>query len=399
MFLFRAGDAPMLRARGLEDVRSSLRNGPPAALAASVRALLDEATACGKASPLFVGALPLHGLSDARAYLASEARFFWVTASEGARPAACGSAGAPAAAEPEVVAWASCPDDKTFRKTVHHALDTLAGSPLEKLVLARRMDVVFRERIDDKLLFRRLNAAHPNGSVFRVPWGCGHCNFLGASSEPLVRRKEKQIEINPLAGLAPQAFDTRDTTADPVPLPVCATRAREHRLARERAADILNPFCKTLTVPPHPSALDNGTGPAGPAPLSGVLKSRDTSSVELAAALHPAPSTCGSPVDAAHSLIARLEPFGRGLYSGLVGWCNADGDGEWTVALQCAEIHGKVARLFTGVGLSERPAPGAGDADSRAGWSAMLRALGVSVGEDAGVPRLGLPSAQSLPCA
>ncbi|MFT4229974.1 MAG: chorismate-binding protein, partial [Microbacterium sp.] len=37
-------------------------------------------------------------------------------------------------------------------------------------------------------------------------------------------------------------------------------------------------------------------------------------------------------------VIRRLEPFDRGRYAGPVGWIDARGDGEWAIALRCAQF-------------------------------------------------------------
>jgi isochorismate synthase EntC len=49
--------------------------------------------------------------------------------------------------------------------------------------------------------------------------------------------------------------------------------------------------------------------------------------------------------------IAELEPFDRDRYAGPVGWVDADGDGEWAIALRCAELRGDRAILFAGAGI------------------------------------------------
>ena len=51
-------------------------------------------------------------------------------------------------------------------------------------------------------------------------------------------------------------------------------------------------------------------------------------------------------------VLAELEGFDRGRYAGPVGWIDGDGDGEWAIALRCAQIGPD----------AERPA-GAGDDD------------------------------------
>jgi menaquinone-specific isochorismate synthase len=51
------------------------------------------------------------------------------------------------------------------------------------------------------------------------------------------------------------------------------------------------------------------------------------------------------------ALIAELEQMDRGRYAGPVGWMDADGDGEWGIALRAAEYEGNRVRLFAGCGI------------------------------------------------
>jgi isochorismate synthase EntC len=59
-----------------------------------------------------------------------------------------------------------------------------------------------------------------------------------------------------------------------------------------------------------------------------------------------------------------------------VGWTDADGDGEWAIALRCAEVEGTRARLFAGAGIVAGSRP---EDELRETWlklSAMQDALG-----------------------
>jgi isochorismate synthase EntC len=47
----------------------------------------------------------------------------------------------------------------------------------------------------------------------------------------------------------------------------------------------------------------------------------------------------------------------RGRYAGPVGWCTPDGDGEFAIALRCAEVRGERARLFAGAGIVQGSLP------------------------------------------
>jgi menaquinone-specific isochorismate synthase len=63
-----------------------------------------------------------------------------------------------------------------------------------------------------------------------------------------------------------------------------------------------------------------------------------SSSLDLMDGLHPTAAVAGTPTREAVALIRELEPFDRGRYAGPVGWVDASGDGEWAVALRCAQI-------------------------------------------------------------
>ncbi len=69
------------------------------------------------------------------------------------------------------------------------------------------------------------------------------------------------------------------------------------------------------------------------------------------AELHPTPAVCGTPRSTAASTITELERFDRGAYAGPVGWVDANGDGDWAIALRCAALDGERATLYAGAGI------------------------------------------------
>jgi menaquinone-specific isochorismate synthase len=60
-------------------------------------------------------------------------------------------------------------------------------------------------------------------------------------------------------------------------------------------------------------------------------------SLDVVAAIHPSAAVAGSPTEQALILIRATEPFDRGRYTGPVGWMDSSGDGEWSIALRCAQ--------------------------------------------------------------
>jgi menaquinone-specific isochorismate synthase len=90
---------------------------------------------------------------------------------------------------------------------------------------------------------------------------------------------------------------------------------------------------------------------------------------------------CGVPTDKALALIRELEGIDRGRYSGPIGWTDARGDGEWAIALRCAELDGRRARLFAGNGIVSDSDPHAELAETELKLKPMLSALGEEVTE------------------
>ena len=81
--------------------------------------------------------------------------------------------------------------------------------------------------------------------------------------------------------------------------------------------------------------------------------------------MHPTAAVGGTPTDAAVELIRELESMDRERYAGPVGWVDADGNGEWGIALRCAQLDGDSGAPGSGLrhrrGL--RPGGGAGGDD------------------------------------
>jgi menaquinone-specific isochorismate synthase len=56
-------------------------------------------------------------------------------------------------------------------------------------------------------------------------------------------------------------------------------------------------------------------------------------------------------------MIRELEGMDRGRYAGPVGWCDSDGDGEFAIALRCAEIAGRAHDCSPGAGIVDGSLP------------------------------------------
>ena len=83
----------------------------------------------------------------------------------------------------------------------------------------------------------------------------------------------------------------------------------------------------------------------------------------------------GEPHEAAVRRIPAFEGLDRGWYAGPVGWTDANEDGEFCVALRCALVTGRVARLYAGVGVVRDSDPAAELAETEVKLGALLPVL------------------------
>jgi menaquinone-specific isochorismate synthase len=105
-------------------------------------------------------------------------------------------------------------------------------------------------------------------------------------------------------------------------------------------------------------------------------------SLTLAAALHPSAAVCGTPTEVARATIAELEHLDRERYAGPVGWIDATGDGEWAIALRCAQFdldaadgHDIPLRAHAGAGIVAGSDPEAELLETRVKFRPIVDAL------------------------
>jgi menaquinone-specific isochorismate synthase len=256
---------------------------------------------------------------------------------------------------------------------VADAVRRIEHGDLAKVVLARDLLVASDVSLDPRRLLGRLAERFPDCWTFAVD------GLLGATPELLLRRTGSRLSARVLAGTAPRGAGAEDARLADALLHSAKDRA-EHALAVRSLVDALLPFCSELDVPSEPVLLTlanvrhlatDVTGSQrrrGPAAAAGLL--------DLVGAVHPTAAVCGTPTDRAGALIAELEGMDRGRYAGPVGWLDTRGDGEFGLALRCAELTGPTsARLFAGCGIVAGSDPAAELAETQAKFAAFRAAL------------------------
>jgi isochorismate synthase len=253
----------------------------------------------------------------------------------------------------------SVPLSTDYERNVAAAVSMIRAGELRKVVLARTVEVDAGRVLDARSLLRRLRAVDPESYAFAVPAGSGDDDGLlvGASPELLVSRRGRRVRANPLAGSAPRAGEPEKDRASSESLAADAKNREEHEIVVEAVAASLDPFCDELSWDREPVLLETANVWHLSTRFLGVLRDPPPTALELVAALHPTPAVCGEPTAVARAAIRELEDFDRGLYAGPVGWVDANGDGEWAIALRCAALNRDRATLYSGAGIVEASDP------------------------------------------
>jgi isochorismate synthase len=241
------------------------------------------------------------------------------------------------------------PSADTYEETVREAVARIRRGEMRKVVLARTIEVTAERELDPRQLAGRLRAVDPDAFTFAVPSDDGV--LVGASPELLVSRRGHEVRSNPLAGSAPRSGDPNEDRANADALIESSKDREEHAIVVDAVAETLRPFCTELEWDQEPILLDTPNVWHLSTRFRGSLRQPAPTALELVAALHPTPAVAGEPRQAALETIAELEPFDRGGYAGPVGWVDAEGDGEWAIALRCAELSGNRAVLYAGAGI------------------------------------------------
>ena len=222
-------------------------------------------------------------------------------------------------------------DPSGYQAAVRGGLDAIAAGEVSKVVLARDLAGSVPLGSDLRRLVRALASGYPDCWAYAVD------GIIGASPETLVTVSGGTVTARVLAGTAPRGADADADTVASLALATSAKDQDEHLYAVQSVLAALRPHTSVLAASEQPFSLKLPNVFHLATDVEGELNG-GASALDLVAALHPTAAVAGTPTDAALDVIRRLEPFDRGRYAGPVGWVDAKGDGEWAIALRCAQF-------------------------------------------------------------
>ncbi len=256
-----------------------------------------------------------------------------------------------------------------WRNLIAAIQTAIADGKCQKVVAAHCKTIDLARDIDHRQVFARLDARYSDCHRFSLSFGDAH--FVGATPERLVRRDGCAIVTEALAGSIAASEDAATLLAS-------EKDRSEQQMVVNTIAAVLEPLCRELRIPQAPAIRQLRHVLHLETQIRGILH-RPQHVVELVRALHPTPAVGGVPTDIAMSWIDAAEPTPRGWYAAPVGWFDAEGDGEFVVAIRSALLQGRRAHVYAGAGIVRDSQADAELEETRIKQKALLGALGVGV--------------------
>ncbi|WBY08243.1 anthranilate synthase component I [Sphingomonas sp. 7/4-4] len=235
-----------------------------------------------------------------------------------------------------------------YGEMVARAKDYIAAGDIFQVVLAQRFTTPFA--LPPFELYRALRRVNPSPFLYHLD--LPGFALTGSSPEILVRARDGEVTIRPIAGTRPRGATASEDEAN---------RASLLADPKERAE--------------HLMLLDLGRNDVGRAAEAGSVRVTDSYTVEFYShVMHivsnvvgrlrsgsdaldalfagfPAGTVSGAPKVRACQIIAELEPETRGPYAGGVGYFSPDGSMDSCIVLRTALVKDGVMHVQAGAGI------------------------------------------------
>lgn len=218
-----------------------------------------------------------------------------------------------------------------YQDSVRDALGRIADGELSKVVLARDLTGTIPAGSDLRRLVRALSTGYPDTWAFAVD------GLIGASPETLVTVHNGTVTARVLAGTIGRGADADADTAASAQLVSSTKDLDEHQYAVQSVLASLRSHTRAMAASEQPFLLKLPNLFHLATDVEGELADGE-SALDLVRVLHPTAAVAGTPTPEAIAAIRDLEPFDRGRYAGPVGWVDVAGNGEWAIALRCAQF-------------------------------------------------------------
>lgn len=199
-------------------------------------------------------------------------------------------------------------------------------------------------------LYRSLRRTNPSPFMFYL--NMGGFQIIGASPEILVRLRDGEVTIRPIAGTRPRGADEAEDRALEADLLGDQKELAEHLMLLDLGRNDVGRVAKTGTVRPTEEFVIERYSHVMHivSNVVGELREGEDALSALLAGL-PAGTVSGAPKVRAMEIIDELEPEKRGVYGGAVGYFAANGEMDMCIALRTGLVKDGALYIQSGGGV------------------------------------------------
>ncbi len=256
----------------------------------------------------------------------------------------------------EILHRTDYPEQEEWMSRVNTALTAMNNDDYEKIVLARKTKLTFKENVCPATVMHNLlvNTSHCFHFCFQLSETKA---FLGATPERLYYRNLHNLKCEAVAGTRSRGDDERHDRSLADELLQSKKDIKEHRYVIDSILDALTKYAKRSE-----EQNDGNVLLIQLAKVQHLIKRfkfnlhDSVSDFELLKSLHPTAAVGGYPKKNILTQISELEKFDRGWYAAPIGWISKD-TSEFAVAIRSGLIEKNRMVLYSGAGIIDGSIP------------------------------------------
>lgn len=265
---------------------------------------------------------------------------------------------------------------ESFLAAVESAKHHVRLGDVFQVVISQRFDQ--KVRADALDVYSSLRALNPSPYMYLMRWEDqdGEFAIVGSSPEALIKVSRDQVITHPIAGSRPRGADTASDITNAEDLLADAKERSEHLMLVDLARNDLLKVCDptSLRVSEFMEIHRFSHIMHLVSTVEGTLRSELTA-VKALLATFPAGTLSGAPKPRAMEIIHDLEQSARGLFGGVVGYFDFQGNADLAIAIRTALIRDGVARIQAGAGIVLDSDPESEYQETLAKAAVVLRAV------------------------
>jgi anthranilate synthase component I len=259
-----------------------------------------------------------------------------------------------------------------FEDRVRAAKEYIAAGDIYQVVLSQRFQA--EVRAEPFTVYRALRHVNPSPYMYFIRMG--GLSIVGSSPEMLVRVEGARVETHPIAGTRPRGRTPEEDLRLGEELKRNEKERAEHVMLVDLGRNDVGRVCQYGSVRvPQFMGLERFSHVMH---LTSIVEGRLSENHDRLDALvscFPAGTVSGAPKVRAMQIIKELEPAGRGLYAGAVGYLDFAGNLDFCIAIRTVIMSNGIAYAQAGAGIVTDSNPAAEYEETRDKARALLRAL------------------------